>query len=221
MVFYWSKLNWVSGASGIQYGGCLVRSAYLAGAVDVGGSVIHTNVAHTNVAPNYDTNVFVPDLGEGNKVYFESVDGGGPRVESGQKEPFHFHVRYAEQDGRVGIGASMSGDRPVFFVVLPPDVTSEQDVKRAVSSEYVDDLLPLIDLNNDVLENYVSDDEYRLTYFNENRLSERSSIRIEGRERRASFDFSLSGALRDIVPKLTTCIGQNATISTCFQGLAQ
>lgn len=215
VVFEWSKLNWVSGASGVEFGGCIKRDNYSRKAVELGGSVITTNVA-----PEEVTDVYVPDLGEGNHVYFEQVEGGGPRVGSGTPEPFYFRILYEPKgETDVRIEATMVGESPVFFFVMPDSIKTEDDLKEYIGSDYINKIVPLVDFSGNSLYEYTSnDDTLVLAYYDRNETSDRANIKVESEKKRASTDFVVSKPLVEVVTQTVICLGQQKQISTCFQG---
>jgi Protein of unknown function (DUF3987) len=54
IVFSWTKLNWVSGSSGVQFGDCLVKKGYYSDAIRIGGSKISTNVSPGEVTDMHE-----------------------------------------------------------------------------------------------------------------------------------------------------------------------
>lgn len=218
LAFYWTRLNWASGASGVEYGGCLFRENGYSGATDVPGSVIRTNLA-----PEQDTNVYAPDLGASNHVYTDTVEGGGTRVSGGGKEPFRFRISYRPNDqGGVTINADMAGEAPVFYLALPPSIRSQDDLKKYVGGDYVSRIAPLVDFGSKALLKQIDpNDRFLLAFYRQNEMSARSTVRVAGEGRRASVAFSVAGKLADIVPRMLICLGQGGRIATCFQGASR
>lgn len=214
VMFKWTKLNWVSGAAGIEYGGCLVRTNNYSDALRAGGSLISANVGQA-----HNTDVYLPDLKSGNQVYFDTIDGGGPRISGGDKEPFHFQIRYLPRNDRKGvqIRATMVGDKPVFFLVLPSTIKSESDLYQFVSDEYIKQIAPLIRFGDKPLETKTrSQDTLLSEFYKENNFANRGSIMVRGETTTASVEFAVMGGLSDILPNMAICLGQGEAISTCF-----
>jgi hypothetical protein len=212
-MFKWTKLNWVSGSSGIEYGGCLVRTNNYSGAQRVGGSLITANVGI-----GYNTDVYLPDLKSGNQVYFDSIDGGGPRIAGGDKEPFHFEIRYLERDKKIQIRATMVGEKPVFFLVLPRSIKSPDDLTGFIADDYIRQISPLVAFGDKPLVAKTnSTDTLLAEFYKDNNIAARGSIVVQGETNIALVEFTvLLGDLPGLLPQMAICLGQSEAISTCF-----
>jgi hypothetical protein len=212
LMFKWTKLNWVSGSEGVEYGGCLVRTNVYSSALRVGGSMISTNVGQA-----YNTDVYLPDLKDGNNQYFETVDGGGPRISGGNKQAFHFEIRYLRRGDKIEIHAAMSGKNPVFFLVLPPSIKSSNDLKNYIADDYLKQISPLVDFGGKALSAKIKSDDILLAeFFKENEVASRGSIAVQG-ETTTLIDFAVIGELPQVLSQLAICLGQLEAVSTCFQ----
>jgi hypothetical protein len=215
LMFKWTKLNWVSGASGVEYGGCLVRASNTSGVQRLAGSLIATNVGQDS-----STDVYLPDLKDGNKIYSESIDGGGSRVADGDKEPFHFDILYApgKKDKTIEIRARMSGNKPVFFLVLPRSIKNQDDLKQFIPDEYLKQIAPLVTFGSKPLEAKLRPtDTFLAQFLKENEVAGRGSIMVQGETQQAAVQFAAFGELEGILPQMLICLGQAESMSTCFQ----
>ena len=213
IAFHWTKLNWVSGSAGIERGGCLVLRSSTQSAVRIPGSQIKANIK-----PSPVTDVYLPDLGKENndKFYFETVEGGGPRVEGGSPEPFRFQVSYVPAGGSVRIRATMSGEKPILVVVLPRSIKSADDLNKVFPNEYLKQISPYIDFKGGIYR--VADKDPTLQeYVKENELTARASAVYRGEVDTANADFTMLGSVGEAVRNLSFCVGQSEQIVTCFQ----
>lgn len=217
VMFKWTKLNWVSGSSGIEFGGCLVRTSNYGSALRIGGSLISANVGQ-----EYNTDVYVPDLKSGNPAYFDTIDGGGPRISGGDKEPFHFQIRYLPRSDRdkkgIQIRATMVGEKPVFFLVLPRTIKSVGDLTQLIADDYVRQIAPLVTFGAKPLESKTGSQDVLLSeFYKENNFADRGSIVVRGETSTASVDFAVTASLSEFLPEMVICLGQAEAIATCFQ----
>lgn len=215
VAFYWTKLNWVSGSAGIERGGCLVMRSSTQNAVRIPGSQIRSNIKLSPV-----TDVYLPDLGKENndKFYFETVEGGGPRVEGGSPEPFRFQVSYAPGSDlkSVRINATMSGEKPILVVVLPRSIKSADDLNKVFPNEYLRQISPYIDFKGGIYRLSEKDPTLQ-EYIKENELTARASAVYRGEVDIANASFTMLGSIGEAVRSLSFCLGQSEQIVTCFQ----
>jgi len=216
VMFKWTKLNWVSGSSGVDFGDCLVRTNNYSGALRIGGSLISANIGQA-----HNTDVYVPDLKSGNPIYFDTIDGGGPRVSSGDREPFHFQIRYLPKNDRGGKGiqirATMVGEKPVFFLVLPRTIKNTSDLTELIPDDYVRQIAPLVTFGAKPLESNTGSKDLLLSeFYKENNFADRGSIVVRGETTTASLDFAVTASLSELLPEMAICLGQREAIATCF-----
>ena len=215
LVFFWSKLNWASGSDGVEYGSCLIWENYYSGALRIGGSRISTNVSSP-----YDTEVYLPDLKDENQVYYQSIEGGGPRIDGGPKVPFRFEISYAPNRDKtsVQIRATMIGDKPVFFLVLPRAVKSPDDLKTFLDADYLNKIGPLVKFGNKPLIQRTKASDYVLAEFLKNNdVANRGTIDVESQDAiSASLELRVHGVLSSVVGGVAICLGQEGRLATCF-----
>ncbi len=211
LVFYWSKLNWVSGATGVEYGNCLTWRSSSENAKRIGGSRLTSNQGSP-----YDTDVFLPDLKAGNQIYFASIEGGGPRIEGGSKRPFRFAISYApnKEKKTVQVRAGMNGERPVFYLILPRSVKSSSDLNAFVNSEYIKKITPLVQFGDKPLVSKTKD-AVLMDFFKNNDVANRNSIIVGSGESRASLDLIFNGTLEEIAGGMAICLSQAETMISC------
>jgi hypothetical protein len=205
MVFNWTRLNWVSGSTGVQFGDCLVRKMYSSDAIKIGGSKLTTNVAQSEI-----TDVYLPALGKDeNKPYFDTIEGGGPRIEEGSHEPFYFEVAYAPENDKhvVHIRATMSGEDPVFYIVLPQSVTSIETLKSFVADAYVDKIAPLVMFGSILPGSKIGEKDTQLAEFvDHHQFSKRGEVVVQDKQI-ATISFDAVGSVKSVVPSLTIELG--------------
>lgn len=215
IVFSWTKLNWVSGSSGVQFGDCLVKNGYYSDAIRIGGSKVSTNVS-----PGEVTDVYVPDLGkEGDKVYWSTVEGGGPRIEEGDREPFYFEIMYAPTNDKhsVHIRATMIGENPIFYIVLPSSIKTAEGLKTFVGNEYIGQLSSLVHFGEVLPRSKLSKNDTQLADFiAKNQISERGEIIVQA-DKVATVEFDALGDLKNILSTVPICVGQGESVATCYQ----
>ncbi len=215
LVFRWTKVNWVSGSTGVQFGDCIVRTNYY-DAFKINGSKLSTNVPSAEV-----TDVYVPNLGkEGNEVYWETIDGGGPRVEEGEHHRFYFEVMYQPDSAKkdVRIQATMVGEDPVFYIILPASIKTKDQLKEFVGNEDMNRIAPLVEFGQVIKQTKFADSDMLLEEFlTQNQVSERGaiSVRPEKVAGTASIEFLALGSLRDVAANVTFCIGEKDRIASC------
>jgi len=212
LVFYWTKLNWVSGATGVEFGNCLTREHETAKAIRIGGSSLRSNQASP-----YVSDVFLPDLKDGNQTYTETVEGGGPRIEGGSKKPFRFSVSYAPNKDKktVQIRAGMNGDKPVFYLVLPRSVKSRDDLNKFIDSDQIKTISPLIDFGDKPLVARAKD-SILADFLKENNVADRGVIAVASLENRATLDVTVNGTLEEVAGGMGVCLSQADVMITCF-----
>jgi hypothetical protein len=214
VVFKWTKLNWVSGSSGVEFGGCLVRESDYFSVIRVAGSLITANVG----VP-YNTEVYVPDLKQGNSAYYDSVEGGGPRIDGGtSKERFRFEVRYFPTADKktVQIRATMAGERPVFYVVLPRSIKKSEDLTKFITDDSIQRITPLLEFSDKALTARTKD-TVLAEFYKENEIATRAVLVVQGEKDSASLEFTALGTLPELLPDLAICVGQAEMIASCFQ----
>jgi hypothetical protein len=217
IAFNWTKVNWASGSTGVEFGGCLVRERYAFNAIRVGGSVIKATVGLP-----YDTDVYVADLGKDqNKAYTETIEGGGPRIDGGVTvEPFHFRIQYtpATEKKTVRIQATMVGQKPFFVVVLPRSIKTQADLNAFISSDHIKRISPLVKFDEKPIKGKTSSNDIPLMdFYKDNNFAERGNLTVGG-EDGVSFDILVNGTVDTVVPEIAICVGQSELIATCFVG---
>lgn len=219
LVFKWSKLNWVSGASGVEFGNCLVRRNFYDSVIKVRGSTIQTNAGSPE-----DTDVYLPDLGaQGNKPYFDTIEGGGPRVEEGEREPFYFYIEYDPRltSHSVHIHATMVGERPVFYLILPSSIKNSSDLNSYISNDDLKKIAPLVRFDNIMKKTKLGKNDTEIyDFLDNNKSAERGVLPVDG-EKVADIEFSVDGELSATVNGLAICAGQGDYLATCYAGSAK
>jgi hypothetical protein len=194
-----------------------VRKDYYDDAIKVAGSEITPNIA-----PREITDVYVPDLGKGgNKIYWQTLEGGGPRIEEGSHEPFYFEIMYSsdKNPAAVHVEATMIGENPVFYILLPPSVKSRENLADLINSDDVKRIAPLVDFDKKLTNRKLGKNDIPLTeFFEQTGAAQRGSLVVSG-DRVATIRFTASGTLKSIVENIAICLGQGESIATCYRGV--
>ena len=192
---------------------------YPSEAIKIGGSKLTTNVALSEI-----TDVYLPDLGkEGDKAYFDTIEGGGPRIDGGSHEPFYFEIMYSpiKDKNLVHIHATMSGENPVFYIVLPPSVKSVDDLKTFISNEYIANIAKLVNFGSVLSKSKIDANDTQLAEFiTDNKIAQRGQITIQA-EKIATIEFDAIGDLKSVLPSVAICLGQGEAVATCYQSAAE
>ena len=185
--------------------------------VDVQGSNITTTIGLSEV-----TDVHAPDLGPNNGVYTSTLDGGGPLVEGGSTEPFHFEIRYSRTSkDTVQIHAALSESKPIFYLLLPQIIRDVDGLKRYMGSDYVNTIEKLVEFDFASLQKSTSPgDKMLYEYYRMNKLDKgRGIVRVPSDGRKAEIIFDLHSSditLQNLVAGGNACIGSGEEIISCF-----